>query len=264
MKKKFLLVGFAVCGAVFGADNCLDRMEDKSECYDEKEAYSGAYIGAGLSYQHNNNHVNVSDNYADAMAMCALELLGNIDQARKDNPNADNLRLNGKSKKKIGGSVNVGYGQFINSYLYIGADFTLDIAGNGKSTEKTIKAYKDTTVKNNRVIPTVAVRMGGYIPGADTLVCVRFGAALVEAKASNEYLENELKIRKVTPVVGLSLEKSVGHGFFVKLEGDYRFPVEKEKSVDGGLYGKVVQFRAFEKAKFRSYGVRLMGVYRFK
>ena len=263
--KKVLFGVLAVCGVVYGADSCPDRTEDKSEYYDEKEAYSGAYIGAGLSYQHNNNHVSVSDNYADVMAMIAYWGNKDVDKARKDNPNADNMRLNGKSKKMLGGAVNVGYGQFVNSYLYVGADLTVDIAGDGKSAEKAVKAYKDTTVKNSGVIPTVAVKVGGYIPGVNILTCARFGAAFVEAKAiNNEYLENELKIRKVTPIVGLSLEKYVGHGFFVKLEGDYRFPVEKENKVNGPLCCNVVRFQASEKAQIRSYGVRLMCTYRFK
>jgi len=270
--KKVLFGVFAVCGVVYGADGCPDRTEDKSEYYDEKEAYSGAYIGAGLSYQHNNNHVSVSDNYADVVGASGYyngadelskEVRINVASVmRKEYPSAANWELNGKNKGKVGGSVSLGYGQFVKSHFYLGADFVLDITGNGESAEKAERVYKNTVVRNNGVVPTVALRVGGYIPGVDALVCARLGMAFVNTKAKNEFLDNELKIRKATPVVGLSAEKKIWQNFFVRVEGDYRFSAEKLKWIDRGL-NMGIQNWAYEKTKTRSYCVRLMGVYRF-
>jgi opacity protein-like surface antigen len=275
--KRCLLVFFAVCSASYGANDSVDRSENCTNCCDEKrEAYAGAYVGAGLSYQHNKNDVTVSDNYADvkgAEAAAVYLFNGGLDQAEMDkeatkarnaNPSANNLRLNGKTKGKIGGSVNVGYGKFVNSYLYCGADFVLDIAGKAKSSEETGR-YKNTTVENSGVVPTLALRVGGYIPAIDSLVCARFGGAFVNTKSRNEEMvENpEIKIHKFTPVVGLSLEKNVRKNWSVKFEGDYRFLAQKEKLVSGTMEPFGVENRSLVKTKTRGYCVRLMSVYRF-
>ncbi len=272
---------FAVCSASYGANDSSDRSENRTKSCDEKrEAYAGAYIGAGLSYQHNKNDVTVSDNYAD-IAGATVYSSGLTDlnrgstayanevseDAREANPSADNWKLNGKNKGKIGGVINFGYGKFINSYLYCGADFVLDIASKGKSSEeaeKRTEALKSTIVENGGVVPTLALRVGGYIPAIDSLICARFGGAFVSTKSRNEGYgqDSEIKIRKVTPVVGLSFEKNLRKSWSIKLEGDYRFPTKKEKSV---ILGKRngVEGRALVKAKTNSYCVRLMGVYRF-
>lgn len=49
--KKSLMVALAVCCASCGA----------KDCNESKSAYEGAYVGAGLSYQHNMHDVWVSD-----------------------------------------------------------------------------------------------------------------------------------------------------------------------------------------------------------
>ena len=257
---------FVACGVTYGVDN-LDRpVENDTECYDEREAYAGAYIGAGLSYQYTNNRVGVSDNYADVPGAMAYWTNGKneeaVSKARSYYFSADNWELNGKSKGKIGGSINVGYGQFVKSCFYLGADFVLDITSNSKSSQKAKRAYKDTTVWNNEVVPTMALRVGGYVPDVDVLICARLGIALVDAKVKNEYLKNEIKVRKIAPVVGLSIEKKVWRNCSVKVEGDYRFSTEKEQRIDGGVITGI-QGIAFEKAKTRSYSVRLVGVYHF-
>lgn len=264
--KKSLLVLFAVCSASYGAN--ADQSEDRAKCCDEKrEAYAGAYIGAGLSYQHNKNDVTVSDNYADIAGAWARSSGSDVAEARKDHLSADNWKLNKKNKGKIGGSVNFGYGKFINSYLYCGADFTLDVAGKGKSSseaEKRQNLLKSTTVENSGVVPTVALRIGGYIPAVDGLLCARFGGAFVNSKSINEGYgsDSEIKIRKLTPIVGLSFEKNLMKNWSVKLEGDYRFHTKKEKLIVGEtLFG--VERKTLVKAKTSSYCVRLMGVYRF-
>lgn len=288
--KKSLLILFAMCSASYGASDSYDQAgQDRSNCCNEKrDSYAGAYVGAGLSYQHNKNDVTVSDNYSDqagasiyaesfaanavtvmdeaeARELAATEAL----RARKDNPSANNWKLNKKNKGKIGGSVNFGYGKFINSYLYCGADFTLDIANKGKSIDtvgKTRKRdnYGNTAVENGGVVPTVALRVGTYIPAVDSLVCARFGGAFVNAKSRNEVLgsDSEIKIRKLTPIVGLSFEKNVLKNWSVKLEGDYRFPIKKEKLITNGIVNGV-ESKTLVKAKTNSYCVRLMGVYRF-
>lgn len=279
--KKCLLVLLAMCGASYGASDSSDRSENCTSCCDEKrEAYAGAYVGAGLSYQHNKNDVTVSDNYADIAGASAYSagltapVIGSeayanklSKEARKAYPNADNWKLNGKNKGIIGGAINFGYGKFLNSYLYCGADFVLDIASKGKSSakaEKRTESLKSTIVENSGVVPTFALRVGGYIPAIDSLVCARFGGAFVNTKSRNEGYgkDSEIKIRKITPVVGLSWEKNVRKNWSVKLDGDCRFFTKKEKSVIGETkWG--VESKALMKAKTSSYCVRLMSIYRF-
>ena len=122
---------------------------------------------------------------------------------------------------------------------------------------------KSTIVENGGVVPTLALRFGGYIPAIDSLICAKFGGAFVNTKSKNEgYQDSEIKIRKFTPVVGLSLEKNVRKNWSVKLEGDYRFPIKKEKAIVGKTINGV-ENRALVKAKTNGYCVRLMGVYRF-
>ena len=170
-------------------------------------------------------------------------------------------------KGKIGGAINFGYGKFVNSYLYLGADFVLDIASKGKSSdvaEKRVNDFKSTTVENGGVVPTVALRVGGYIPAVDSLICARFGGAFINTKSIGKVYgqDSEIKIRKIVPVVGLSFEKNLMKNWSVKLEGDYRFSTKKEKSIIVGTESGV-EGRVLTKAKSNSYCVRLMGVYRF-
>lgn len=261
--KKSLLTALAVCCASCGAENCSES----------RSAYEGAYIGAGLSYQYNMHDVWVSDKQGtETIAIYgpeATQALGLYD--------ISNHGLNRKNKGKFGGSISVGYGKFVYSNLYLGADANVDISGKGKTTEidsldrgggggLDLISYGATTVQSNAVTPTFALRVGGYIPDVDTLVCVRAGVAWVGAKAKNELLGSEVKLSKIAPVVGLSVEKNVWKNCSVKLEGDYRFPVSKKvqmKSQRVSARGFARDVDVSEELKIRGYSVRLMGVYRF-
>ena len=272
--KKSLMAALAVCCASCGAKDCCES----------KGAYEGAYVGVGLSYQHNMHDVWVSDklrtDYEKAvdavhgpgrgsLAVEAFNRLGNKIE------NIDNHALNRKNKGKIGGSINVGYGKFVYSNLYAGIDVNVDISGKGKTTEIDSLdrggkgglgsiAYGSTTVQSNVVVPTLALRVGGYIPDVDALVCVRAGAAWIGASAKNQKLENEVKLNKITPIVGLSVEKNVWKNCSIKLEGDYRFPVSKKVQMKSEkFFGPGIGINVNEEVKIRGYSVRLVGVYRF-
>ena len=265
--KKSLLSALAICCASCGAKDCSES----------RSAYEGAYIGAGLSYQHNMHDVWVSDRFrtdfealpSGSAGVSAMEGRGYTME------DVNNRGLNRKNKGKIGGSIDVGYGKFVYSNLYLGADVNVDISGRGKTTEIDLYdrgiagdpvSYGATTVQSNIVTPTFALRVGGYISDVDTLVCVRAGVAWVGAKAKNEFLKNEVKLSKITPIIGLGVEKNVWRNCSVKLEGDYRFPSSKKIeaktwSFDDG--SKSIETGFSEEVKVRGYSVRLMGVYHF-
>ena len=270
--KKSLLAVLAVCCASCGAKDCSES----------RGAYEGAYIGAGLSYQYNMHDVWVSDKLRTdyEKAIDAVHGQGSGSAAvdafnRAGNKICDisNHTLNRKNKGKISGSVNAGWGKFVYSNLYLGADLVLDVSGRGKTTEVDSLdrggsvgsiSYSTTAVKSNIVVPTLALRVGGYIPDVDTLVCVRAGAAWVGANAKNQKLKNEVKLNKVVPIIGLSVEKNVWKNCSVKLEGDYRFPVSKKVQIKSeNFFGPGIGINVNEEIKIRGYSLRLMGVYRF-
>ena len=188
--------------------------------------------------------------------------------------------MSDRSYSKIGGSGDVGYGQFIYGNLYLGIDFNLDISGNNKSVDTDrryrdkittnsgevvqVGTYKDTVVRNQEIIPTLAVRAGVYVPYINTLICARFGASLINMEVENSTLKNKVKLDKIAPIVGLSLEKSLSRNWSVKLEGDYVFSAKKEfgdNRSDTLIVGVPVYHS--ETVKTRSHVVRLMCVYHF-
>lgn len=266
--KKSLLAILAVCCA----------SSEAKDCCESKSAYEGAYVGAGLSYQYNMHDVWVSDKLRTDMEETfpgsgreAVEAM--ISDGNKIH-DANNHGLNRKNKGKIGGSINAGWGKFVYSNLYLGADLVLDISGKGKITEIDSLdrggkggldsiAYGSTTVQSNVVVPTFALRVGGYVPDIDTLVCIRVGAAWIGANAKSQKLENEVKLNKITPIVGFSVEKNVWKNCSIKLEGDYRFPVSKKVQMKFGKFLPGVDINVNEEVKIRGYSIRLMGVYRF-
>ncbi len=269
--RKTLTAALAACCAVCGAKDCADG----------KSAYEGFYVGAGLSYQNSMHDVKVSDNLGDTSAKFIKTMDPSLTKEQADAlaknsklVNVINQGLNRKNVGKVGASVSVGYGQFVYSNLYLGADFSLDISKKGKSVEsdrfyRAGTTYGDTTVQNNAVVPTLALKVGGYIPDIDTLVCIRAGAAKTGIKAQNELLGNEIKFSKITPVVGLSIEKNVGKSCSIKLEGNYRFPISKQienltdNLVAAGANKIPVPVPFRETVKTKGYSVRLMYVYHF-
>ncbi len=273
--KKSLLAVLVVCCASCGAKDCCES----------KSAYEGPYVGAGLSYQKNMHDVWVSDKLrtdAEAGGLTSDVIDGmNVPVAAGSGgyhiKDISDHGINRKNKGKLSGSINAGYGKFVYSNLYLGADLTLDISGKGKTTEIDSfdrggysndkwepASYDSTTVQSNVVVPTFAFRLGGYIPDVDTLVCVRAGAAWVGASAKNQTLENEVKLNKITPIVGLSIEKNVWKNCSIKLEGDYRFPVSKKVQLKSKKLLDINDgISVNEEVKIKGYSIRLMGVYRF-
>lgn len=262
--KKSLLAIWAVCCA----------SSEAKDCCESKSAYEGAYVGAGLSYQYNMHDVWVSDklrtDFAAFSGVAGVSVMEGRGYTMED---INNRGLNRKNKGKIGGSINAGYGKFVYANLYLGADINVDISGKGKTTEIDSYdrgvagdpiSYGSTTVQSNVVVPTLALQVGGYVPDVDTLVCVRVGAAWVGANAKSQKLENEVKLSKVAPIVGLSVKKNVWKNCFVKLEGDYRFPVSKKIQIKSEkFFGSTIGVNVNEEVKIRGYSLRLMCVYHF-
>ena len=283
MMKNILLGTLLLCGMVYGEyDDPLSEDCYTDEFYDEKEVYTGAYVGAGISHLYRSNNVKISDDACEKYLSRHEGEFSELQKAfiKEKAFSANNLNLSDKNYSKIGGSVSVGYGLFIYENLYLGIDFTLDISGNHKSVDTDLRqrddirtdsgeivrmgTYRDTIVRNHEIIPTLAARTGVYIPYISTLICARFGVSLIDMEVENSTLKNTVKLNKFAPIIGLSLEKSLTKNWSVKLEGDYVFPVKKrfndtrsDTLIDG------IPICHFETVKTRSYAVRLICAYHF-
>lgn len=270
-----------VCGKVYYINPLSDDYYTEEFCY-EKEVYTGSYVGAGLSYLHRSNSAKISDDVGEKFIAQNEGEFNEREKVfiRQQAFSADNLNLNDRSYSKIGGSVNIGYGQFINGDLYLGIDFTLDISGNNKSVNTDrrgreeieingnevvqVGTYKDTIIRNKEIIPTLAIRAGVYVPYINTLICTRLGASFINMEVENSTLKNKVKINRIAPIIGLSFEKSLYRNWSMKLEGDYVFSVKKkfgDTRSDTLIVGVPVYHS--ETVKTHGYVVRLMCVYHF-
>lgn len=252
-----------VCSSfVFGGTN--PRYEDAAS------AYAGWYVGVGIGYQYTKSDVVLSDNMDRYMAVAGGGLVGPAIGGVHD------LSLSRTNVGRASAVLSVGYGDFITGSCYLGGEANLDIAGSKKSKSGPIVAiladgnpadYMSTEVKTRGLVPTLAVRLGGYIPVLDGLFYARVGLTFLNNKFASEWLEDQgFGSQKVTSILGLGFEKKISDSCSMKVEGDYRFPADKTKNNlknyvleanSPGVYGATV------KNKVRSYVVRVVCVYHF-
>lgn len=236
-------------------------------------AYSGWYVSAGASYQYTEGNIILDDNIDSLMALGPGVTISShgIDLAK--------TRIG-----KLGGSLAAGYGSFIYNNYYLGGEISLDITGSKSTTSGNVRifatngvencVYGATTVKTRGLVPTVALRFGRYISNIDSLLYARLGLAFLNNKFDNESMPNQgFGSQRVTPIIGLGIEKKVFDTCSVKLEGDYRFSISKKKSGfwkfddDGGgnldTTNIIPNYDASIRNKVSGYVVRVVCVYHF-
>ncbi len=234
--------------AVFADDSCKDK-------------YSGWYVGAGISYQHTSADVLLDDNFG--------ELNGYADSIT----DSSGYNMGEGRVGKIGGTVLAGYGDFLFDNFYVGGELTLDISGNKNSKKDSNpngdEDYRATNVKTRGIIPTLALRLGGYVSEIDSLIYARVGCTAMHNKFESEFFKDQdVTNKKITPILGLGIEKNIFDSFSLRLEYDYRFSSDKTKSGLKGYdeNGRVApdDYTNDVKNKVKGYVVRVVGTYYFK
>lgn len=221
-------------------------------------AYSGWFFGLGLSHQYTKGEVQLSDNSKSVTVL--------------DIPDLHSHSLLKSNVGRVGGSVIGGYGDFVTGNCYLGAEVNVDITGSNKSeSEEFIRtddfgfdaSYGKTTIKTRGIVPTIAARIGWYVPTLDSLVYARVGLTFLNNKFENDQMIGySFGSQKVSPIVGLGIETTYFGKYGVRLEGDYRFAADKKGKVsindftNDGYVGDL-------KNKVRGYVVRVVCVYHF-
>ena len=224
------------------------------------DIYAGWFLGLGVNYQYTKGEATLSDNIITIRAVESFQ----------------DKNLLTSNVGRIGGTVLVGYGDFTGR-CYLGGEFSLDIAGRRSKESSEVFNYSvlmpdeppvpygKTTIKTGAFIPTLAARAGLYFPTLDSVIYVRVGFTFLNNKFENTYMrDKDIVCQKISPIVGVGIEKNIFGKYTVRIEGDYRFPANKTENLnryDGqtrvdGYVGQV-------KNKVRGYAIRLIGTYHF-
>lgn len=237
-----------LCGSlIVGAASC-----------DYEPAYAGWYVGVGAGYQYTKGEVQLDDNLKSEVLP---GVLGAVD--------AHGFSLAKSNVGKVGAVLAVGYGDTFGGNYYVGGEVSLDVAGSKSRTRYSGVPYEsDTVLKTRGIIPTVALRLGGFVPAIDCLAYAKLGFTFLNNKFKNNqgFPGQDFGSQKITPIVGIGLEKMIGDGCSLKIDADYRFPANKKKS-GLMLYGDGQPLNAGYNGtvnnKVRGYVVRVMCVYHF-
>ena len=224
-------------------------------------SYAGWYVGCGISYQYTKGDIVINDTYGADVGDSSKGTYG--------------YSLAKPNVGRVGAALALGYGDFITGNCYLGGEINLDIAGS-RQTEKENNFggdyYGTTKVKTRGFVPTVALKLGGYVPSLDCMFYARVGLTFLNNKFENPYLAGQgFGSQKITPIVGLGIEKTIFDGCSMRIEGDYRFSADKKKddlvgyeqdgTVRQGLAGETT--RTTVKNRVRGYVVRVVCVYHF-
>ncbi len=238
-----------VCGSLFvGTANC--------DYEAVAAAYAGWYVGIGISYQYTKGEVQLDDN-----------LKSEVFPAVPAAVDAHNFSLVKSNVGKVGTALTAGYGNIFGGNYYIGGEISLDIAGSKSRTEYTTR-FSDTTLKTRGFIPTIALRLGGFIPSVDCLAYVKVGFTFLNNKFENDvrFPGQGFGSQKITPIVGIGLEKMIFDNCSLKIEGDYRFSANKKKSgimMYNNGQPLNAKYNGTINNKVRGYVVRVICVYHF-
>lgn len=242
--KKIVLLGTALAFTAQADDGAVSG----------KSAFEGFYAGLGLCYMHSDNELKITDGDIDGD--------GTINQY--------NLKIHDKKGNHFGGSLVAGYGRFISdSKFYLGGEIMLDIASN-KSTDGNydvgaagIYVRYPYRSKVRGFVPSIAIRLGGWVCPIDSILYVKVSGALVQAEyqeKDNELNTDKRKINKVAPVVGLGIEKHIYNNWNLRFEGDYKFRIQKttktRDNADNNIHWNV-------KNRLSGFSLRLMATYKF-
>ncbi|MBR1734219.1 MAG: outer membrane beta-barrel protein [Alphaproteobacteria bacterium] len=231
---------------------------DLAHCYDDqaKNSYAGWYFGAGVSYQYTKGEAIIQDNFPAMVRADAGAWRGETF-----------IKANAG---KVGGTLAFGYGNYITGNCYLGGELDLDLAGSRSSSgsdDINQMAYLQRTLKTRGIVPTIAVRLGGYIPSIDGLLYARVGFTFLNNKLRSFCFKKEFSTQKITPIIGAGIEKNITDNCSMRIEGDYRFPANKKYNQtefydrDGVL--QVIPYKAYVNNKVRGYAVRVICTYHF-
>lgn len=260
--------------------------ESQKECSKKKDKrggaskYSGAYVGAGLSFRSISRKMNISDNWKEV-----AERHGNTDQ--KDR----HLKIFDKKGESVGCSLVAGIGKIFNDVFYVGGELLLDIGGANKKKQDSkytfysieddeygnltqteiSKNYDSVESKSRNVVPVLVGRFGCYVEPIDSLICLRAGCAFLGTEFKSKKLDKTIK-RDAVPVIGMDFEKSfccgTGGSWNIRVSADYCFYSSKNKRYERtekmGTEPTVVDICKTDcKAKVGGYMLRVICTYNF-
>ena len=229
--KKLVLAGVLGCCCMVSADCDVSG----------KEAYAGLNVGAGLNYVHSKADVDVT--------IC-------------DGASATRLVSEKLSKGRVGGYVELGYGNFISDW-YIGGNVVVDINKKNKQSCEADGLFAD--VEHDGVVPSVALKIGRYFETVDAVAFAEFGLFKNFCRCGASAAVIDTNISKVSnkrflPVVGLGFEKIVDRNIAVKASLNYRIASSKSGYVGGDSAHNDDYFGCVQN---KGYVVRVGCVYHF-
>ena len=232
--KRLILAGVLGCFGIVSADSDVSG----------KEAFAGFNVGAGLIYVHSKADVDLG---AYSGVRFALP-----DSSRKI------------SKNNCGGYVEVRYGNFVSlSDWYVGANVVVDFNKKSKKESVIANATSKISVEQLGIIPSVSVMFGRYICAVDALVFAEFGAFKSFCKVCENAItavdsRKTFSNNRISPVVGLGVEKMVNSALGVRASWSYRLPSSKCQYV-----GSVGNGSVWCDVKSSAHVVRVGCVYHF-
>ncbi len=265
------------------SDNYSKMHSESDEKSSSKSDFEGLCVGLGASCDYFRSRVSMDDNLSQLARFRYNPGYYERGEGYYYEPDSHGLPLLSTNKYRFGGNVSLGYGAFFsdNSWFtdncYLGIEVVADVASalslnsenivvNNRNNPQGEIDFGKCSVRYEGIAPTVALRFGGYIQAIDSLTFLRLGCRYLRYKMDFEFFPNQtVKSSVFTPIIGLGIEKNVGHGFALKAEIDCSLRSDKTHNVYGGNFrnGPDKDYRAEVKHRIRGYTARFMGVYHF-
>ena len=215
----------------------------------KRDAYSGTYVGAGICRDLSKHRAILDDN---------------LQTAYPDESNADGMNFGKKDFSRIGISAIIGHGGFLSRESYLGGEIGIDLMSK-KGCTKSFGVRNKSTLKTNGFSPSLSLRLGQYISQENFLIYEKAGLKVQNGKFSSELTGNtEISNRKLTPLIGIGIEKNLESDVNARFEFDYYFQASKSKSNLTGYLenGEVIEnYQAKVSHKMRGYTFRLLLIY---
>ena len=202
--KKLILAGVLGCFGIVSADSDVSG----------KEAYAGLNVGAGLTYVHSKADVDVT--------VC-------------DGASATRLVSEKLSKGRVGGYVELGYGNFISDW-YVGGNVVVDINKKNKQTCEHQGLVAD--VEHCGVVPSISLKIGRYFYAFDGVAFAECGLFKNFCRVGASMPGIDTNISKVSNkgfshVFGLGVEKIIAENIAMKISLNCRIGSSKSGYVGG-------------------------------
>jgi opacity protein-like surface antigen len=150
-----------------------------------------------------------------------------------------NEKIIEKKSAMLGGSLSLGYGKFVYPEDYIGCELGLDVINwkTRRGADNTLYTEGNdygpdygagvVRLKHNKLIPAISTRVGVYCDSLQALFYAKGGVAYVLANLHT--LDGVLRMTRLTPTIGIGVEKSINRRLSCKLEYDYRICAKRKK-----------------------------------